>query len=476
MPRSERVTGADLSERLLVILAADAAGYSSLMGRDERATVIALDAARAIFRRLIGEARGRVVDMAGDSVLAVFETATAAVACAFAVQRELESAARDQDARARLPFRIGVHLGDVIEKADGSVYGDGVNVAARLQTLAAPGGIVVSAAVRGAIGSRVVTRAEDLGPQAVRNIVVPVHAFRLFEIESADAGQVAGAGGSAPQQVRFCSARDGTQLAWSAMGSGPPLVLVGRWMTHLEFELEAGSWSRRIIDALAAHHTLIRYDARGNGLSDWNVDDIGFEQWVGDLEAVVDAAGLERFALLGQSQACAVSIACAVRQPRRVSHLVLYGGFARGFNRRSPTQDEKDAFAAMATLTRTGWGKNNPAFRQLFTSQFIPDSSRLQQDWFNELQRRAATPANAVRYMNTVADIDVTELLPRVDTPTLVMHSRGDARIPFEVGRRMAAGIPGARFLPIESANHLPLEHEPAFVQVISETLAFLRS
>jgi class 3 adenylate cyclase/pimeloyl-ACP methyl ester carboxylesterase len=467
------LSGSDFKERLVAVLAADAAGYSRHMAADERATVAALEAAREVFARRVQAASGRVVDMAGDSVLAIFETASGATGCALAVQGEL---ARLEAPAGREPlrFRIGVHLCDLIEKADGTVYGDGVNVAARLQTMAEPGGIVMSAAVRHSIGSRLAARAEDLGPQAFKNIPEPVHAFRL--VEGPPPGPGAATARALPeQQVRFCSARDGTQLAWASLGSGPPLVLVGRWMTHLEFELEEGSWSRRLLDALSSQHRLIRYDARANGLSDWNVEDISFDAWVGDLEAVIDAAGVERAALLGVSQSCALSIAYAVRHPERVSHLVLYGGFTKGLNRRSPTQDQKDAFAAMATLMRLGWGQDNPAFRQMFTSQFMPDSSRMQQDWFNELQRRAASPENALRYINTVADIDVTELLPQVAAPTLVMHSRGDQRIPFELGRRLAAGIPGATFIPIQSMNHVPLDHEPAFGQMIQETRAFLR-
>ncbi len=468
------MSGADFKERLVAILAADAAGYSRLMAIDKRSTVAALEAARAVFARQIESSGGRVVDMAGDSVLAIFGTASGAAACALAIQRDLALPEPPLAGLEPLRFRIGVHLGDVIEKPDGTVYGDGVNVAARLQSLAEPGSVVVSAAIRESVGSRVAARAEDLGPQVFRNIREPVHAFRLVR----DAATRPGHDGlhAAPERgIRFCTARDGTQLAWSALGSGPPLVITGRWMTHLEFELEPFSWSRRMFDALAAERTLIRYDARANGLSDWNVDDISFDSWVSDLESVIDASGVDRCGLLGVSQSCAVSIAYAVRHPERVSHLVLYGGFSKGFHRRSPTQDQLDVFAAMTTLTRIGWGQDNPAFRQMFTAQFMPDSNRLQQDWFNELQRRASSPENAARYMHAVADIDITELLPRVVVPTLVMHSRGDVRIPFELGRRLAAGIAGARFLPIQSANHLPLEHEPAFGQMIEETLAFLR-
>ncbi|MFM7532958.1 MAG: alpha/beta fold hydrolase [Rubrivivax sp.] len=458
----------------MAVLAADAAGYSRLMALDERATVAALEAAREVFRRQVLASAGRVVDMAGDSVLAIFETAAGAATCALAVQGALARLEAVPVGREPLRFRIGVHLCDLIEKADGTVYGDGVNVAARLQALAEPGGIVVSAAVRGSIGSRLPARTEDLGLQPVKNIAEPIHAFRLVAGAPLGPG-AAGSPARLEQSVHYCSARDGTQLAWASLGSGPPLVLVGRWMTHLEFELEEGSWSRRLLDALSSQHRLIRYDARANGLSDWNVEDLSFDAWVGDLESVIDAAGVEQAALLGVSQSCAVSVAYAARHPQRVSHLVFYGGFAKGLRRRSPTQDQQDAFAAMGTLMRLGWGQDNPAFRQMFTSQFIPDSSRVQQDWFNELQRRAASPENALRYVNTVADIDVTELLPQVTAPTLVMHSRGDQRIPFELGRRLAAAIPGARFVPIQSMNHVPLDHESAFGEMIRQTLAFLR-
>jgi pimeloyl-ACP methyl ester carboxylesterase len=259
------------------------------------------------------------------------------------------------------------------------------------------------------------------------------------------------------------------------IGQGPALVKTGNWMTHLEYDLESPIW-RHLYRELAKACTLIRYDARGNGLSDRTVDDISFDAFVSDLEAVVAAARVPRFALFGISQGCAVAIVYAVRHPERVSHLLLYGGFAEGRNKRARSGAERDENAAMLTLMRLGWGKENPAFRQLFTSQFIPGGTKEQADWFNELQRVTVSPETAVRIMTAADDIDVSALLPRVSVPTLVMHARDDARVPFEAGRRMAAGIPGARFVPLQGRNHLFLESEPAFGQFLEQARAFLGS
>jgi len=244
-------------------------------------------------------------------------------------------------------------------------------------------------------------------------------------------------------------------------------------MTHLEFDFESPIW-QHLYRELSRDHTLIRYDARGNGLSDRNVEDVSFESFVGDLEVVVDAAGLKRFALLGISQGCAVSIAYAVRHPERVTHLVLFGGYAVGWAKRSRSVAEKEQDAAMLTLMRLGWGQENPAFRQLFTSQFIPGGTKAQADWFNELQRISTSPEDAVRNLIANGDTDVSALLAQVSVPTLVMHSRGDARVPFDSGRRLAAGIPGARFVPLPSGNHLILEDEPAFPRFLQEMRTFI--
>ena len=189
---------------------------------------------------------------------------------------------------------------------------------------------------------------------------------------------------------------------------------------------------------------------------------------------VADAANITRFALLGISQGCAVSIAYAVRHPERVSHLILHGGYALGWNKRARSSDQKEEDAALVTLMRRGWGKENPAFRQLFTSQFMPGATKEQADWFNELERITVSGDVAARMFESNGETDVTAILRQVSVPTLVMHARDDARVPFEAGRRMAAGIPGARFITLEGRNHLFLETEPAFGQFLEHTRAFL--
>src|SRR4030095_6123130 len=198
------------------------------------------------------------------------------------------------------------------------------------------------------------------------------------------------------------------------------------------------------------------------------------DAFVDDLEQVVDAAGMKRFALLGVSQGCAISIGYAVRHPERLSHLVLYGGFALGWNKRARSAAQKEEDSALLTLMRVGWGKENAAFRQLFTSQFIPGGTKEQADWFNELQRITVSGEVAARIYEANGETDVTALLPRVSVPTLVLHTRDEARIPFEAGRRMAAGIPGARFVTLQGRNHIFLETEPAFGQFLEHTRSFL--
>src|SRR6266496_1888682 len=349
-----------MGRRLAAILAADIAGYSRLMGEDEAATVRDLKGHQAVVLPLVGQHGGRIIDTAGDGILAEFPSVIGATECAIEIQAVMTTRNADVPEPRRMRFRIGINLGDVIHD-ETRIYGDGINVAARLESIAEPGGICISRQVFDQVSRSLKADFQALGPRTLKNIAQPVDVFAI-----APADRNAGPGVTAPnaldlkQEIRFCTAPDGVQLAYSMIGQGPPLVKTGNWMTHLEYDLESPIW-RHLYRELAREHTLIRYDARGNGLSDRTPDDISFDAFVGDLETVVAAAKVERFALLGISQGCAVSIACAVRHPERVSHLILYGGYALGWNRRARTAAQKEEDIAMLTLMRLGWGKENAA-------------------------------------------------------------------------------------------------------------------
>jgi DNA-binding SARP family transcriptional activator/pimeloyl-ACP methyl ester carboxylesterase/tRNA A-37 threonylcarbamoyl transferase component Bud32 len=280
-------------------------------------------------------------------------------------------------------------------------------------------------------------------------------------------------GRSLEQEIRFCRAPDGVQIAYATVGNGPPLVKVANWLSHLEYDWQSPIWHHWLA-TLARNRQLIRYDERGCGLSDWDVADMSFEAWVRDLETVVDAAGIERFPLLGISQGAAIAITYAVRHPERVSHLILYGGYARGKYHRGYPDDMLEEARLLIDLVRVGWGKEHAAFRQIFTSLFLPGGTPEQVHAFNELQRVSSSPENAARIMEGFNHIDVSDLAVQLDVPTLVLHARGDLRIPFSEGRLAALLIHGARFVPLESDNHILLEHEPAWLQFLEAVRGFL--
>jgi pimeloyl-ACP methyl ester carboxylesterase/DNA-binding CsgD family transcriptional regulator len=275
------------------------------------------------------------------------------------------------------------------------------------------------------------------------------------------------------QSLRFCGAADGTRIAIAAIGSGPPLLRAAHWLSHVEHDLHSPVW-RPWLAELSRDHQYIRYDQRGCGLSDNAVADFSLDAWVGDLEAVVDSLGLRRFPLIGMSQGGAVAVAYAVRHPDKVSHLVLHGAYARGARQRATSDAERLEAETLVNLIRLGWGRDNAAFRQVFTNQFIPGGTPAQHQWWNELERLTASPENAARTLEAFHRIDVTALARQLQVPTLVLHARGDARVPFDEGLRLAALIPGARFVPLESDNHVLLDTEPAWADFLLELRAFL--
>jgi pimeloyl-ACP methyl ester carboxylesterase len=274
------------------------------------------------------------------------------------------------------------------------------------------------------------------------------------------------------QAVRYCQAPDGAAIAYACTGEGPPLVKAANWLNHLELDWTGPVWGR-LFQGLSNTHSLVRYDERGNGLSDWDVPDLGFEAFVRDLETVIDTLGLERFPLLGISQGCAVSIEYAARHPERVTKLILLGGYAAGW-RHVATPEEAEQRAAVITLVRSGWGQDNPAYRQIFSQTFMPSATHEELDWFNAFQRRTAPPGNAVRFLEAFADIDVRDRLAEVRAPTLVLHARDDQRVPLQQGIQLASEIPDARLTVLETDSHIPLSREPATERIIAAIHAFL--
>lgn len=274
------------------------------------------------------------------------------------------------------------------------------------------------------------------------------------------------------QQIRFCKSRDGAQIAIASIGRGPPLLRTAHWLSHVEHDVRSPVWSHWL-DELSRDHTYIRYDQRGCGLSDRSPPSNSHEAWIEDLEAVVHAHGLKKFPLFGMSQGGAIAISYAARHPEKVSHLILFGAYGRGALRRDTTEEREEA-ETLKKLIRLGWGRDNPAFRQVFTSQFIPEGTREQHQWFNDLERISASPESATAIIETLYQLDVSAEAAALRVPTLIMHSRNDARIPFEEGRQLAALIPSARFVPLESRNHVLLPGEPAWQHFLDEFRTFL--
>ena len=276
-----------------------------------------------------------------------------------------------------------------------------------------------------------------------------------------------------PQQVvRYCNAPDGTRLAFSVVGEGTPLVKTANWLNHIEYDFDSPLW-RHWLRLLTEGRCLVRYDERATGMSDWETPEISLDAFVDDLAAVVDCAGIDSFDLFAISQGAAVAIAYAIKHPERVRRLVICNGYACGWAVRADP-DELAKREAMLTLTEMGWGLDNPTYRQIFTGIYIPDGTHVQMDWFNEMQRRSASPQNAVKLQRTLGEIDVRPLLSQVRTPTLVFHSRNDQAVPFAQGELIARQIPGAAFVPLDSRNHILLDSEPAWEVFSKVTREFL--
>jgi RNA polymerase sigma factor (sigma-70 family) len=273
-------------------------------------------------------------------------------------------------------------------------------------------------------------------------------------------------------ETRFCTAPDGVGLAYAIDGEGPPLVKASNWMTHLDYERQSPVW-RHWVRELSRGHTLVRYDERGCGLSDRQFDGIPtLDTYVDDLSTVVDAAGLERFALVGISGGGPTAIEYAVRNPQRVTQLILYGTWTRGRYKRGDGDAEQSRL--LIDLIRVGWGGAVPAFRQVFSSIYIPSAGEEQKRWYDDLQQASSSGEMAARLWQSRAQTEISDTARRVTQPALVLHARQDRVVPYEEGRRLAALLPDARFVTLETENHILQEGEPAWEAFLSGVRAFL--
>jgi pimeloyl-ACP methyl ester carboxylesterase/DNA-binding winged helix-turn-helix (wHTH) protein len=333
-----------------------------------------------------------------------------------------------------------------------------------------------------ALASRIKAARRSVGDDGSRQAVIRTvfgrgYQFVATVVETqvvASAPNLVG-GARLEQEIHVCRAVDGTRLAYGLVGSGGTLVKAANWITHLDYDLENPVW-RHWTEDLAHHRRLLRYDERGCGLSDWDVERFDLDAWVDDLETVVDDAGLDRFPLLGVSQGGAVAVAFAVRHPERVSKLVLYGAYARGRLVRAESEESLRQAALDVDLARVGWGTDDPSFRQVFSSQFIPDGTRELWAELNELFRRSTSPENAVRFLESFARIDVSREAPLVSCPTLIMHCRDDHRVPATSARELASLIPDSRLVLLAGRNHIVTPSEPAWPVFLREIDRFLDS
>ncbi|GGA11552.1 alpha/beta fold hydrolase [Neptunicoccus cionae] len=274
------------------------------------------------------------------------------------------------------------------------------------------------------------------------------------------------------QEIRFVTSKDGTRIATATIGRGPIIVRAAHWLTHVSRDPESPIW-RHWIAEMSAQNRLVRYDLRGCGLSARDVCDISFEAWLADLEAVTQQIN-EPFTLIGMSQGAALSIAYALRHPEKVERLILIGGYVQGIRARASEAQHIIEADTLTNLIRLGWGSDLNAFNEVFTNLFIPDGTDEQCAWWQNLERETASPETAALTFEVLQQIDVSDLAPKVNVPTLVLHARNDARVPFEEGQRLAACIPDAQFVPLESANHVLLQDEPAWKTLMASVRAFL--
>jgi class 3 adenylate cyclase/pimeloyl-ACP methyl ester carboxylesterase len=468
------VLGSDMpniQRRLSAILCADVVSYSRLVGSDEEGILTAVKSLLTeVIEPELVQHRGRLVKTTGDGLLVEFASVVDATRCAVAIQSRMAQRNATVTRDRRIDWRIGINSGDVVID-DGDIFGDAVNIASRIESMTEPGGICLSGQAHDQVFGKLSCRFRALGSRQLKNIAQPVEVFAaVLDDDGRNPDLRRPLPESSQGPVLYCRAQDGVRLAYRIVGEGPPIVRTGTFLTHVEHDWACYS---HIWGGLARTHTLLRYDARGNGASDWDVPELSFDLWLSDLETVVDAAGLDRFVLFGMSQGVGLSIAYAVKHPERVSRLILVGGFGVGALA-GVNEETRQKWEAMMTLARLGWDDPNSAFRQMFTSRFLPDLTSEQAAAYTDLLGKVASAEGAARYMTASGEMNVKHLWTKVPVPALVRRSRDDAVCLAEPCREMARTIPNARYVALEGRNHIFTATEAASERFFEEIELFL--
>ena len=462
-----------MERKLLAVVAADMVGFSRLVEDDE---ISILSRQKEYFTEIIKpqieKFDGKIIKTTGDGFLATFSSSLDAVESTINIQKVINLREKTQSNDKRIWFRIGINVGDVVLD-DGDVFGNSVNIASRLESIADAGDVCITSDIFQNIKNLKSFDISHLGEQHLKNISQKVDVYKIKinhqEINQNKENELLI---EANQETRFCSSKDGTIIAYASIGKGPPLLKAPNFMSSLEHDWRSPVWTH-MYRHLAEKHTFYRFDQRGNGSSDLEPENISFNSFVEDMEAVVNESKIDKFPIFGVSQGCAVSIAYAYKYPEKVTHLILAGGFSRGRAKRG-SSEYQDKISLEQNMILSGWENENPAFRKYFTSTMIPEGSKEQMDAFNNVMKVATSAKNALRIQTTNDQIDVSDLLPLIDVPTIIFHSLDDARVPISESKFMAANIKNSRFVPLKGKNHVLLETDKDWKLFKDEVTKFL--
>lgn len=459
-----------MERRLAAVLVADMAAYSRLMEQDEEGVLERQSQyRRELIDPEIARSGGHVIKSTGDGMLVEFDSVQKAVQCALQFQTVIAEREVLNPKDVRILYRVGINLGDVIFD-DGDIFGNGVNVAARLEGISEPGSVCVSDIVNQLIADRLDDPFEDIGRHFIKNISKPVRVWQwtpnaLSHDERSPKNPLG-------QRVHFATASDSVQIAWASIGEGQPVLKAPNWSNHIEHDWQHPFWNA-VLRELSGYCRFVRFDQRGSGLSDWGIKEFTEDAIIGDMATVVRVADLERFAILGISQGCPYAVRYAVENPEQITCLVLLSGFVRGRLKR-PHPEQGPLFETMNIALSRAWGSSNPVFRHLIASNYFPDAQPETLSKLFDWQRMATDRDNALRNWELNSAIDATDLAKQVRVPALVLNCRGDGVVPIEEGRLMAGLIRGSDFVELAGNNHVPLPGTPEFEEFVQLTGSFL--